>query len=119
MFLTVLFVEKNVVTEYQASRREWMKWFNESNSFKPVVPGKSFADVVTANLGQKGHEQAAPLVGTQVASISGEPLELFKEDVKLSHNQPHHAVKQKIKVVKTINNDQNQILSPVVIDSNH
>ena len=98
---------KNVVTECQASRWEWMKWFNDSNSCKPVVPGKSFADVVRANLGQKGHGQAAPLVGTQVASKPGEPLELFKEDVKLSNNQPQHAVRKNTKVVKTTDTNLN------------
>ena len=51
--------------------------------------------MVRANLGQKGHGQARPLVGTQVASKSGEPLELFKEDVKLSDSIAHHASKKK------------------------
>ena len=76
---------------------EWTEWFNVSNSYKPVVSGKLFADVVRANLGQKGRGQATPLVGTQVASKPGEPLELFKESVKLSYNTPHHAVKHKAK----------------------
>ena len=89
------FYRKTVLTECQASRREWTERFNVSNSYKPVVSGKSFADVVRANLGQKGHGQARPLVGTQVASKPGEPLELFKEDVKLSYNIAHHACKKK------------------------
>ena len=92
---------KTVVTECQASRNDWMELFNASNSYKPVVAGKSFADVVRANLGQKGHRQATPLVGTEVASKPGEPLELFKEDVKLSHNIPHQALKQKTRSCKT------------------
>ena len=50
-----------------------MEWFNASNSHKPVVAGKSFADVIRANLGQKGHGQATPLVGTQVASVVAWP----------------------------------------------
>ena len=81
MFLTVLFIGKLYFTECQASRKEWTEWFNVSNSNKPVVSGKSFADVVRANSGQKGRGQATPLVGTQVASKPGEPLELFKESV--------------------------------------
>ena len=82
-------------------RKEWTGWFNVNNSYKPVVSGKSFADVVRANLGQKGRGQATPLVGTQVASKPGEPLELFKENVKLSHN------KKKAKFCKTTRNNQN------------
>ena len=81
-----------------------MEWFNASNIYKPVVADKSFANVVRANLGQKGHGQAIPLVGTQVASKPGEPLELFKEGVKLSHNIPHQALKQKTRSCKTTNN---------------
>ena len=94
MFLIVL----------EASRRDWTEWFNASNSCKPVVAGKSFADVVRANLGQKGRGQATPLVGTQVASKPGKPLELFKEDVKLSHNTPHHALRKEIRSCKTTKN---------------
>ena len=66
--------------------------------------GKSFADVVRANLGQKDRGQATPLVGTQVASKPGEPLELFKEGVKLSHNTPHHAPRKEIRSCKTTKN---------------
>ena len=99
---------KNVVTECRASTRDWIQWFNESNSYKPVVPGKSFADVVRANLGQKGQGQAAPLVGTQVASIQGEPLGLFKEDVQLSSNLSHHAKNSKARGCKTSTTHQNQ-----------
>ena len=102
------FCRKTVVTECQASRREWTEWFNTSNSYKPVVAGKSFADVVRANLGQKGHGQVTPLVGTQVASKLGEPLELFKEDVKLSHNTLHHAPRQEIRSCKTTKNCPNE-----------
>ena len=99
---------KTVFTECQASRKDWTEWFNVSNSYKPVVSGKSFADVVRANLGQKGRGQATPLVGTQVASKPGEPLEFFKESVKLSHNTPHHAVKHKAKFCKTTRNNKNE-----------
>ena len=81
-----------------------MEWFNASNSHKPVIAGKSFADVVRANLDQKGHGQATPLVGTQVASKPGEPLELFKEGVKLSHNIPHQPFKKKTRSCKTTKN---------------
>ena len=95
---------KTVVTECQASRNDWMEWFDASNSYKPVVAGKSFADVVRANLGQKGHGQATTLVGTQVASKPGEPLELFKEGAKLSQNMPHQPFKQKTKFCKTTEN---------------
>ena len=101
------FCRKTVLTECQAFRRKWMEWFNVSNSYKPVVAGKSFADVVRTNLGQKGHGQATPLVGTQVASKPGEPPELFKEGVKLSYNTPHHALKQKAKPCKTTKNNPN------------
>ena len=85
---------------------------NVSNSYKPVVSGKSFADVVRANFGQKGRGQARPLVGTQVASKPGEPLELFKEDVKLSHNIAHHAAKKKARSCHTTINskDDNSIV---------
>ena len=100
---------KTVVTECQASRNEWMEWFNASNSHKPVVACKSFADVVRTNLSQKGHGQATSLVGTQVASKSGEPLELFKEGVKLSHNMPHQPLKQKPRSCKTTKNVQVKI----------
>ena len=51
--------------------------------------------MVRANLDQKGHGQARPLLDTQVASKLGEPLQLFKEDVKLFHNIAHHASKKK------------------------
>ena len=95
------FCRKTVLTDGQASRRQWTESFNASNSYKAVVAGKSFADVVRANLGQKGHGQATPLVGTQVASKPGEPLQLFKEGVNLSHNTPHHASGQKIRSYKT------------------
>ena len=77
-----------------------MECFNASNSHKPVVAGKSFADVVRVNSSQKGLGQATPLVGTQVASKPGEPLELFKESVKLSHNMPHQPLKQKTRSCK-------------------
>ena len=60
--------------------------------------------MVRANLGQKGRGQATPLVGTQVASKSGEPLELFKEDVKLSYNTPHHAPSKESRSCKTNEN---------------
>ena len=60
--------------------------------------------MVRANLGQKGHGQATPLVGTQVASKPGQPLELFKQDVKLSHITPHHTPSQKARPCKTTNN---------------
>ena len=63
--------------------------------------------MVRANLGQNGRGQATPLVGTQVASKPSEPLELFKESVKLSHSTPHHAVKHKAKFCKTTRNNQN------------
>ena len=99
---------KTVFTECQASRKDWTEWFNVSNSYKPVVSGKSFADVVRVNLGQKGRGQSTPPVGTQVASKPGEPLELFKESVKLSHNTPHHAVKHKAKFCKTTRNNKNE-----------
>ena len=36
-----------------------------------------------------------PLVGTQVESKSGELLELFQEDTKLSYDATHHANKSK------------------------
>ena len=98
------FCRKTVVTECQASRSYWTEWFNASNSYNPVVAGKSFADAVRVNLGQKGREQATPLVGTQVASKPGEPLELFKEGVKLSHNTPHHAPRKEIRSCKTTKN---------------
>ena len=110
MFLTVLFCRKTVVTECQASRRNWTEWFNASNSYKPVVAGKSFADVVRANLCQKGRGQATPLVGTQVASKPGEPLELFKEGVKLSDNTPHHAHRKEIRSCKTTKNGPSEHL---------
>ena len=61
--------------------------------------------MVRANLGQKGRGQATPLMGTQVASKPGEPLELFKEDVKLSYNTPHHAPRKDIRCCKTTEND--------------
>ena len=96
------FCRKTVVTECQASRRDWTEWFNASNSYKHVVAGKSFADVVRANLGRG---QATPLVGTQVASKPGEPLELFKEGVMLSDNTPHHAHRQEIRSCKTTKNE--------------
>ena len=46
------FCTKTVYTECQASRKEWSEWYSSSNSYKPVVSGISFADVVRANLGQ-------------------------------------------------------------------
>ena len=60
--------------------------------------------MVRANFGQKGCRQATPLVGTQVASKPGEPLELFKEGVKLSDNTPHHAHRKEIRSCKTTKN---------------
>ena len=74
------FLRQTLRNECQASRGMWSEWYSTSNSYKPVVPGISFADVIKANLGQKGHGQARPLVGIQVASKSGESLELLKED---------------------------------------
>ena len=67
-----------------------------------MVPGTSFADVVKINLAQKGHRKAGPLVGTQVASKSGEPLELFKEDTKLSYDTSHHANQRKPSLSHTL-----------------
>ena len=64
--------------------------------------------MIRANLGQKGRGQATPLVGTQVASKPGEPLELFKEGVKLSHNTPHHAPRKEIRSCKTTKNDPSE-----------
>ena len=46
-------------------------------------------------------------MGTQVASKPGEPLELFKEDVKLSHEIAHHAFKKKARSHNTAINSQN------------
>ena len=92
MCLIVLFVGKLYLLNVP-SRREWTGWSNVKNSYKPVV-SVLFADVIRDNLGHKGHGQARPLVGTQVVSKPGEPLALFKEDVKLSYNA-HHALKKK------------------------
>ena len=40
-------------------------------------------------------------MGTQVASKPGEPLELVKEDIKLSHDTSHHANKRKSRLNHT------------------
>ena len=98
---------KTVYSECQASRRECNEWYTTSNSYKPVVCGTSFADVVKANLGQKGQGQARPLVGTQVESKSGEPLELFKEDAKMSYNAAHHANKKQTTSYGTTKSNSN------------
>ena len=74
--------------------------------------------MVRANLGQKGRGQATPLVGTQFASKSAEPLELFKEGVKLSHNTPHHAPRKEIRSCKTTKIAQVKTLSCVIIGLN-
>ena len=69
----------SVNTELNASRGKWKDWFNTSSMYKPVVPGRSFADVVRKNSAREGPTNRKPLVNTQVVNKTGEPLELAKE----------------------------------------
>ena len=83
------FCRKTVHNECQAFRGVLGDWYNTSSRYKPVIPGTSFSDVVKINLVKKGYRQAGPLVGTQLVSKSGEPLELVKQATMLSYDSSH------------------------------
>ena len=60
-------------------------------------------------------------MGTQVASKSGEPLELFKEDTKLSYDTAHHANQKYARsfcTTKSSNNEYNQTASSFIVCTN-
>ena len=107
MFLIVLFVGKLYLLNVKLPEGSGLSGSTLATAISLFFSGKSFADVVRANLGQKGHGQARPLVGTKVASKPGELLELFKEDVRLTHDIAHYAFKKKARSYNTSINSQN------------
>ena len=80
MYSTVSNVS-SVQKAYKASPSLWKQWFTESNTCRPVIPGRTFADVVKQNAYSCniGASKSVPLEATQLCGLKGVPLGPVKE----------------------------------------
>ena len=72
----------DVKKAYKASFALWKQWLLDSNSCKPVVPGRTFADVVKQNAYScnTSAKKSVPLEVNQVCRLQGRPPESVKEE---------------------------------------